>query len=147
MDDNTRWCWTSSRAAGSLRSRARPGTEMGLTTNQNGGAGLRSWLKTADYSWFCSVAECMALRDTNFEYGRTFLKVEGEQAHGMAMVAVGGPTYVNRVSLEFIPPEEPDVLYTQTTTWSGKLITKVPNCKKNSADFWRKKTLKRSLPK
>ena len=76
-----------------------------------GGAGLRSWVNTADYSWFCSVAECATLYDVDFEHGRSFLKEESEVAHTLALAALGGPTYVNHTKMELLPPEEPDVLY------------------------------------
>jgi hypothetical protein len=76
-----------------------------------GGAGLRWWAATANFAWFTSVAECTALQDPDFERGRAFLKIECEEAHKLALDALGGPTYVNQANYEFIPPEEPDVLY------------------------------------
>jgi hypothetical protein len=56
------------------------------------------------------MAECTVLQDVDFERGRAFLKAEGEEAHGLALEALEGPTYVNRADFEFLPPEEPDVL-------------------------------------
>ena len=50
------------------------------------------------------------LQDVDFDRGRAFLKDEGEVAHGLALEALEGPTYVNRADFEFLPPEEPDVL-------------------------------------
>jgi len=77
---------------------------------RSGGAGLRCWTSIADYAWFCSFAECTALQDVNLELGRVFFKKECEQAHGIALEALGGVTYVNQADFEILPPEEPDVL-------------------------------------
>ena len=76
-----------------------------------GGAGFRLWRKIADYSWFSSVAECTVLNDLDFEHARKFMKAECKEAHALAMVALGGATYVNHADFEFIPPDEDDVLY------------------------------------
>ena len=37
-----------------------------------GGAGLRSWERTAGFAWFASVASCTAEHDPNLEVGRTY---------------------------------------------------------------------------
>lgn len=74
------------------------------------GAGLRSWLNVANYAWLCSFADCGALQDVNFELGRTFLKKECQEAHAIALDALGGVTYVNQADFELMPPEESDVL-------------------------------------
>ena len=50
-------------------------------------------------------------QDADFERGRVFLKTECEDAHAIALDSLGGVTYVNRSKFEFMPPEEPDVLY------------------------------------
>ena len=57
------------------------------------------------------MAHCTALQDADFERGRVFLKTECEDAHAIALDSLGGVTYVNRSKFEFMPPEEPDVLY------------------------------------
>jgi len=75
-----------------------------------GGAGLPCWQDISKFAWFCSMAECTVLQDVDFERGRAFLKVECEEAHGLALEALEGPTYVNRADFEFLPPEETDVL-------------------------------------
>jgi hypothetical protein len=75
-----------------------------------GGAGLRSWVSIADYAWFCSVADCTTMEDIDFERSRRFMKAECKEAHALAIVALGGATYVNQADYEFIPPEEDDVL-------------------------------------
>ena len=79
-----------------------------------GGAGLRSWFSVADYAWFSSVAECSVLQDVDLARGLKFLKAECKEAHALAMVALGGATYVNHADFEFIP--------TQTTICTGKPI-------------------------
>ena len=56
------------------------------------------------------MANCTILQDTDFERSRAFLKTDCEDAHKLALDALGGVTYVNRADFEFIPPEEPDVL-------------------------------------
>lgn len=76
-----------------------------------GGAGLRNWFNITDYSWYCSVAECAALQDPNFDRGRKYLKVECEEDYKLALTALGGNHYINQADFEFVPPEEPDVLY------------------------------------
>ena len=47
----------------------------------------------------------------HFDIGRVFLKKECEDAHALALKTLGGITYVNQADFEFMPPEEPDVLY------------------------------------
>ena len=57
------------------------------------------------------MASCSALQDPDFERGRSFIKTDCESAHAIALDSLGGVTYVNHAKFEFMPPEEPDVLY------------------------------------
>jgi hypothetical protein len=64
------------------------------------GAGLRSWDRTAAFSWFCSVASCIALSDPDLEWARKFIK-NGEDAYEHAMESLGGLPilkYIKRLS-------------------------------------------------
>ena len=93
-------------ATGQARSR-----QWTYLPSREGGVGLRHWETIADYAWYCSFAECTALQDVNFDIGRMFAKKECEQAHAIALTALGGVTYVNQADFEILPPEEPDVLF------------------------------------
>jgi hypothetical protein len=75
------------------------------------GAGLRSWDRTAGFSWFCSFAACVALSDPDLDYARRFLGKGGEDAYEYALESLGGPSYLEEhQQVELIPIGEPDVL-------------------------------------
>ena len=96
-----------------------------------GGVGLRSWSNVADYAWYCSFADCTALEDVNFATGRAFLRNECEQAHTIALGALGGVTYVMRFYRLKNPMSSTPLIITNT----GKLITRTPDFRKNSMSF------------
>jgi len=87
------------------------------------GAGLSSWSAISKYSWFCSMAECSTQYDVDFECSRAFRRADCESAHLVALTELGGPTYVNRADLQFLPPEQTDVLVESNFYSSGTLIT------------------------
>ena len=78
------------------------------------GAGFRSWEMTAAYAWFCSVASCIGLRDSNFDFARRSLKKASEDAYHFALEALCGPSYLETSKFELIPIGEPDVLSNST---------------------------------
>ncbi len=74
------------------------------------GVGLRSWERTSDIAWFASVASCIGLQDVDFEYAIQFLKKQSESAYKLVVLAVGGPSYLEKARCELFPVNEPDVL-------------------------------------
>ena len=90
-----------------------------------GGAGLNCWSTIADYAWFCSVAACGALQDVNFEIGRVFLREECENAHAVALNALGGPTMSTTRTRRFSRPKNP-------MSCTILISRRDPNYKKNS---------------
>ena len=78
------------------------------------GVGLRSWDRTADFAWFASVACCIALEDEDFNRARRFLHKQGASAYEIALEAVGGPAYLEKIDYEILPIGEPEVLSDST---------------------------------
>ena len=74
------------------------------------GAGLRSWERTSEFAWFCSMAACIGLQDPDLDHARHFLAFESEFAYDRAMDSLGGPSYLAKSAVELIPVGENDAL-------------------------------------
>ena len=74
------------------------------------GAGLRSWERTSEFAWFCSMAACVGLQDPDLDHARQFLGLESEFAYDRAMDSLGGPSYLAKSAVELIPVGESDAL-------------------------------------
>ena len=75
-----------------------------------GGAGLRSWQRTADFAWFTSVASCTAESDPDLDVGRGYFGCLARAAHATALAALGGPSHPKVASGQLIPSDDPEVL-------------------------------------
>ena len=75
-----------------------------------GGAGLRSWERTADFAWFTSVASCVAESDPNLDVGRAHFGALAHIAYEAAIDSLGGTSHPKVTSDELIPGDDPDVL-------------------------------------
>ena len=75
-----------------------------------GGAGLRSWERTADFAWFTSVASCVAESDPNLDVGRAHFGALAHIAYEAAIDSLGGTSHPKVTSGELIPGDDPDVL-------------------------------------
>ena len=84
----------------------------------------------------------LSSHDIDFERGRKFLKAECREAHALAMVTLGGASYVNHADFEFIPPEEDDVLYNSDYYAHWKADFKDLKLQNSFAEFLATKELK-----
>lgn len=75
-----------------------------------GGAGLRCWQRTTEFSWYCSVASLVAQKDPHFDVGRKFFDESACEAYDRALAAIKTPGDGKWSSGELLPVDERDVL-------------------------------------